>query len=194
MGLFFLWSLPDFLSVVCFCIICVRQRWLVRRCFRVVAYLGLIPIWLSTPAYVGQLLYHGFLPLLVLTYGSFTVLSRYMRGNMLDQLSSDYVRTARAKGCDDDRVVYGHALRNSLITMITLGSGLLAALFGGFVVVEEIFSINGLGRLLLEAARAQDVPLIMGSTIISVALLLVSILVADILYAVADPRLRDSYG
>ena len=117
-----------------------------------------------------------------------------MRGNLLDQLGSDYIRTARAKGCDETRVVYGHALRNSMITMITLGSTLLAALFGGFIFVESIFSIPGLGLLLLDATRQNDAPLIMGSTIISVVLLLVSILISDILYALVDPRIRGSYG
>ena len=77
--------------------------------------------------------------------------------------------------------------------MITLGSGLLAAMFGGFLFVEYIFSIPGLGLLMLDAAKQNDAPLIMGSTIISVILLLVSILIADILYAVADPRIRASY-
>ncbi len=151
-------------------------------------------MWLSTPAYLLDLVWHAALPLLVLCYGSFTALSRYMRASVLDQLGSDYVRTARAKGVSDDRLVWGHATRNSLITMITLGSELLAALFGGSIIVEYIFSIDGLGRLLLEAAKAQDAPLVMGSTVISVGLLLVSILIADILYAVADPRIRSRYA
>jgi peptide/nickel transport system permease protein len=90
-------------------------------------------------------------------------------------------------------VVYAHASRNSLITMITLGSGLLASLFSGALIVELIFSIPGLGWLMLEAAVERDAPLLMGSTVISVSLLLVSILIADLLYAVADPRLRSRY-
>jgi peptide/nickel transport system permease protein len=151
-------------------------------------------LWMSTPRYLCDLAWHGALPLLVLCYGSFTSLSRYMRGNLLDQLQSDYVRTARAKGNDEDRVVYRHAVPNSMITMITLGSGLLASLFGGFVFVESIFSIPGLGWLLLDAARQNDAPLIMGSTIISVALLLIGILIADLLYGVVDPRIRGRYA
>jgi peptide/nickel transport system permease protein len=81
-----------------------------------------------------------------------------------------------------------------MVTMITMGSGLLTALFGGFIVVEQIFSINGLGLLLLDAARANDAPLVMASTIISVLLLLFSLLIADLMYAVADPRIRSRYG
>ncbi len=149
--------------------------------------------WLTPWDYLRDLLWHAALPLFVLTYGSFTSLSRYMRANVLEQLGADYVRTARAKGCDEHRVLYGHVQRNSLITMITLGSGLLASLFGGFVFVESIYVIPGLGTLLLDAAKQQDAPLLMGSTVISVLLLLVGILLADLLYAVADPRIGSRY-
>lgn len=151
-------------------------------------------LWYTTPRYLLDLAWHGFLPLLVLCYGSFTSLSRYMRGNLLEQFQSDYIRSARAKGVSDDRVVYGHAVPNSMITMITLGAGLLAELFGGFVFVEYIFSIPGLGTLLLEAAKQQDGPLLMGSTVISVGLLLIGILITDLLYAVVDPRIRAKYA
>jgi len=151
-------------------------------------------LWLSTPAYLLDLGWHAVLPLLCLTYGSFTALSRYMRANVLEQLGSDYVRTARAKGVAEDAAVWNHATRNSLVTMITLGAGLLAELFGGFVFVEYVFSIPGLGTLLLDAARQQDAPLLMASTVVSVALLLVGILIADLLYAVADPRIKARYA
>ncbi len=151
-------------------------------------------VWLPTGQYLLDLLWHAFLPLVVLSYASFTSLSRYMRANLLEQLDADYVRTARAKGCSDDHVVYSHATRNSLVTMITLGSGLLADLFSGALIVELIFSIPGLGWLMLDAAIQQDGPLLMGSTVISVSLLLVGILIADLLYGVADPRLRSRYG
>jgi peptide/nickel transport system permease protein len=150
-------------------------------------------LWMSTPRYLLDLAWHGFLPLVLLCYGSFTSLSRYMRGNLLEQLNSDYVRSARAKGCSEDQIVYGHALKNSMITMITLGAGLLSELFGGFLIVENIFSIPGLGTLLLDAARQNDAPLVMGSTVISVGLLLVGILISDVLYAVVDPRVRSRY-
>lgn len=150
-------------------------------------------LWFPTGEYLLDLLWHAFLPLVVLSYASFTALSRYMRANLLEQLDSEYVRTARAKGCSSDQVVYGHASRNSLITMITLGSGLLAELFSGALIVELIFSIPGLGWLMLEAAKESDGPLLMASTVISVSLLLIGILIADLLYAVADPRIRSRY-
>jgi peptide/nickel transport system permease protein len=151
-------------------------------------------LWLSTPAYLLDLGWHAILPLICLTYMSFTSLSRYMRANVQEQLGSDYVRSARAKGVDEDTVVWRHATRNSMVTMITLGAGLLAELFGGFVFVEYVFSIPGLGTLTLEAARQQDAPLLMASTVVSVSLLLVGILIADLLYAVADPRIKARYG
>ncbi len=151
-------------------------------------------LWMSTPRYLLDLAYHGVLPLLVLTFKSFTALSRYMRGNLLEQLGSDYVRTARAKGCDESSIVYGHALRNSMVTMITLGSGLLASLFAGFIIVEKLWSLPGLGTLMLEAAKNNDTPLLMGSTLVSVGLLLLGILIADLLYAVVDPRIRSQYA
>jgi peptide/nickel transport system permease protein len=192
--LFLLWSMPSFFVGT------LLLHWLCTRngnSAPLFPNLGLPTreetFWYSTPHYLLTLLWHTFLPLVVLTYASFTSLSRYMRGNLLDQLSADYIRTARAKGCSDDRVVYGHAVKNSMFTMITLASGLLASLFGGFVIVEYIFSIPGLGSLLLDAARQFDAPLVIASTVVSVVLLLVGILVADLLYGVVDPRVRALY-
>jgi peptide/nickel transport system permease protein len=191
--LFALWSIPTFfVATVLLHHLCTDQgggAWFPNR--------GLSSpdsLWMSTPEYLLDLAWHATLPLICLTYGSFTALSRYLRANVLEQLSSDYVRTARAKGVDEDAVVWRHATRNSMVTMITLGSGLLAELFGGFVFVEYVFSIPGLGTLLLDAARQQDAPLVMASTVVSVLLLLVGILIADLLYAVADPRIRARYA
>ena len=193
-ALFMAWSMPSmFLGTLLLYHFCTdssgSKAWVPNR--------GLSSensLWMPTGQYLLDLLWHAVLPLLVLTYASFTALSRYMRANLLEQLDADYIRTARAKGCSEDQVVYGHATRNSLITMITLGSGLLAELFGSALIVELIFSIPGLGWLMLDAALQQDGPLLMGSTIISVSLLLFGILVADLLYAVADPRIRSRYG
>lgn len=194
-SLFLLWSLPSFFVGTLFLhYLCTdhpdgRSAWFPNR-----GILSPDHEWLSTWEWFMDATRHATLPLVVLCYGSFTTLSRYMRGSLLDQLGSDYARTARAKGVDEDGVVYRHTVPNSMITMITLGSGLLASLFGGSIIVEQIFSIPGLGQLLLDAALQQDAPLVMGSTIVSVGLLLIGILVADILYAVADPRVRARYG
>jgi peptide/nickel transport system permease protein len=193
-SLFVLWSVPSFFVGTLFLHHLCTDSGTGKALFPNRGLSSPDAIWMSTPRYLLDLAWHGVLPLLTLCYASFTSLSRYMRSDVLEQLRSDYVRTARAKGVDEDRVVYQHALRNSLVTMITLGSGLLAALFGGFVIVERIFSIPGLGSLLIDAAVEQDAPLVMGSTVISVGLLLISILIADILYAVVDPRIRSRYG
>jgi peptide/nickel transport system permease protein len=149
---------------------------------------------MPTTTYLLDLLWHAALPLVTLTYASFVALSRYLRADLIEQLHGDYIRTARAKGGDDDRVVYRHALPNSTLTLITLSSGLLAELFSGALLVELIFSINGLGRLLLDAALQQDAPLIMGATVVQVGLLLIGILIADLCYGLADPRIRSRYA
>ena len=193
--LFLTWSLPSFFVGTLFLhLLCTdhpggRTAWFPNR-----GILSPDHAWMSTWEWLKDAAWHATLPLIVLCYGSFTSLSRYMRGSLLDQLGSDYARTARAKGVDEDGVVYRHTVPNSMITMITLGSGLLASLFGGSVIVEQIFSIPGLGQLLLDAAIQRDAPLVMGSTIISVGLLLIGILIADILYAVVDPRVRARYA
>lgn len=197
-GLFLLWSLPSFfVGILLIHHFCVPYQsadgQLIAAWFPHADLAKQGSEWLSTPAWIADLVWHGVLPLLVLTYGSFTALSRYMRGQMLDQLRADYIRTARAKGCSEDRIVYHHALPNSLTTMITLGSHLLADLFGGALVVELLWSVPGLGTLMLDAAIYRDAPLLMATTLISVVLLLIGILIADILYAVVDPRIRGRY-
>ncbi len=192
--LFFLWSLPSFF---------IGSLLLHHLCTDSSTGAALFPhrglssddsLWYGTLRYLLDIAYHGLLPLIVLTYASFTVLSRYMRSNLLEQLNADYVRTARAKGANEDKIVYGHSLRNSMITMVTLGAGLISELFAGFIIVETIFTIPGLGLLLLDAVLQEDAPLVMGSAVISVTLLMVGFLIADVLYAVVDPRIRSQYG
>ena len=193
-SLFLLWSLPSFfvgtLLLHHFCTSTADgAAWFPNK--------GLSSegnLWFSTPRWLLDLAHHAFLPLVTLSYAGFVTLSRYLRGNLLEQFSADYVRTARAKGVSEDHIVYRHALRNSSLTLITLSSGLLAELFGGVLIVEMIFSIPGLGYLLLDAAKQQDAPLIMAATVVSVGLLLIGILIADLLYAVVDPRIRSRYA
>ena len=189
-SLFLLWSLPSFfVGTLLLHHLCTDSS-TGRAWFPNAGLSSPNSMWLPTPLWLLDLGWHAFLPLVTLSYASFTSLSRYMRGNLLGELQADYARTARAKGCAEDRIVYGHCLRNSMITMITLGAGLLAELFGGVLIVEMIFSIPGLGMLLLDAARQQDAPLLMGTTVVQVGLLLIGILIADLLYGVVDPRLR----
>ncbi|MCS6966282.1 MAG: ABC transporter permease [Candidatus Kapabacteria bacterium] len=133
--------------------------------------------------------WHLTLPMMVYTYSSFAFISRQMRSAMLEVLRQDYIRTAYAKGLPGRVVIWRHALRNSLIPIVTLLAGVLPALVGGSVIVETIFSIPGMGELSFRALVARDYPVIMALFTFSALLTLVGILLSDILYAVIDPRI-----
>ena len=133
--------------------------------------------------------WHLILPITCMTYYTFAALSRYMRASMLEVIRQDFIRTARAKGLSERVVVYRHALRNSLIPIVTLMADLLPALIGGSIVVETIFSIPGMGQLSFEAVLNRDYPLIMAIFTLSAMLTLLGILLADLLYTVIDPRI-----
>ncbi|MFO7179468.1 MAG: ABC transporter permease [Pseudomonadota bacterium] len=135
-------------------------------------------------------LWHLVVPSMMGALGGIAVLSRYVRSQMLDVIQEDYVRTARAKGLDEDRVVYGHALRNALLPFVTMFGFLLPGLIGGSVIFEQIFAWPGLGRLGYEAILARDFPVILTLNFFAAVLTLVGILISDILYAVVDPRIR----
>ena len=135
-------------------------------------------------------LWHLVLPITCLTYHTLAVLSRYMRVGMIEIIRQDFIRTARAKGLGERIVVYRHALRNSLIPIVTLMADLLPALIGGSIVVETLFSIPGMGSLSYEAVYARDYPLLMAIFTLSAFLTLLGILLADLLYTLVDPRIR----
>jgi peptide/nickel transport system permease protein len=137
-----------------------------------------------------DLLWHVTLPITCMVYGGLAYLAKLGRASLLENLRADYVRTARAKGVPERRVVYVHALRNSLIPMITVMVMMLPALIGGSVIVEKIFSIHGMGTLVIGAAQSRDLSVIMFGTLLYGTLTLVALLVADILYAWVDPRVR----
>ena len=138
--------------------------------------------------------WHLVLPITCLTYHTFAALSRYMRASMLEVIRQDFIRTARAKGLSERVVVYRHAVRNSLIPIVTLMADLLPALIGGSIVVETIFSIPGMGQLSFESVLNRDYPLIMAIFTLSALLTLVGILLADFLYTVVDPRIAYEKG
>ncbi len=135
-------------------------------------------------------LWHLTVPSLMAALAGVAVLSRYVRSQMLEVLGQDYVRTARAKGLDEDTVVYRHALRNALLPFITMFGFMLPALIGGSVIFEQIFAWPGLGRLGYEAILARDFPVILTINFIAAALTLAGTFLSDVLYAVADPRIR----
>ena len=136
--------------------------------------------------------YHMVLPMIVYVYADFAFISRQMRSSMLEVIRQDYVRTARAKGLDERKVIFKHALRNALIPLITILAAVLPRLIGGSVIVETIFSIPGMGELSYKALIGRDYPMIMAVFTISATLTLFGMLISDILYSVADPRI--SFG
>lgn len=136
--------------------------------------------------------HHLTLPLICWTYGSFTYLSRQMRGGMLSVLGQDYIRTARAKGLPEDKVVWKHAMRNSLLPIITLFASVFPLMISGAIVLEIIFSIPGMGKVAYEAIVARNYPVVFTVMMFSCILTLVGYLVSDILYAVVDPRISYS--
>jgi peptide/nickel transport system permease protein len=132
--------------------------------------------------------WHLVLPVICLAYGHFAFLSKLARGSVLENLRSDYVRTARAKGLGEKDVLYRHVLSNSLIPLITVAAQILPAMLAGSVIVENIFSIQGMGKLLVDAVETRDSELFLSLTMALGFIGLLSYLVADILYAVVDPR------
>jgi len=133
---------------------------------------------------------HLVLPLFVAVFGGVAGFSRYMRSNMLDALSQDYVRTARAKGCKEQRVLFTHAMRNALLPVITLLGLSVPALMSGSVIFETIFAIPGMGQLMFQSVMARDYPVIMAVLVLSSFLTLLGNLLADLGYALTDPRIK----
>lgn len=137
-------------------------------------------------------LWHLVTPALMSGLTGIAILSRYVRSQMLDVIQEDYVRTARAKGLPENRVIYGHALRNALLPFVTMFGFLLPGMIGGSVIFEQIFAWPGLGRLGYEAILSRDFPTILTLNFFAAALTLLGVLVSDLLYAVVDPRIRPS--
>lgn len=146
--------------------------------------------YLSTPRYLWDVFQHMILPVFVLGVASAAATGRYMRGSLLEVINQDYVRTARAKGLSEFLVIGKHALRNALIPIITLLGLSLPFLLGGAVIVETVFAWPGMGKLTVDAIFARDYPLIIGCTLVSGVMVILGNLLADILYAIVDPRIR----
>ncbi len=133
---------------------------------------------------------HLVLPIAVASFTSIAGISRYVRGGMIQTLEKPYIRTARAKGLSEDKVIYGHALPNVFLPLITILGLSIPGLLGGSVIFETIFSVPGMGRLFFDSVFTRDYPVIMGILVIGACLTLLGNFLADILYAVADPRVR----
>ena len=182
----FLWlSVPEVLSGLLLLMLAVRTGWFPAG--------GMHSLdWNDLTAFgkLGDLASHLALPALTVGLIPLAGRMRQMRGNLLDVLRLDYVTTARAKGLDERAVVYKHALRNALNPLITLFGFTLGSLVSGSFVAEIIFSWPGLGRITLEAIQTQDQYLVMGAVLMASTVLVLGNLAADLLLAVADPRIR----
>ena len=129
------------------------------------------------------------LPIITLSLSPMANITRLTRSSMLDVLGQDYIRTARAKGVSGPRIIFGHALKNSLIPVITYVGPMLAYIVTGSLVVEQIFAVPGIGRAFINSITGRDYPLIMGTTIVLATLIVIMNLISDILYKVVDPRI-----
>ena len=112
------------------------------------------------------------------------------RTNMLEVLNSDFIRTARAKGLSERKVIYKHAFRNTLIPLVTSLAGLLPTLFSGAIITEQVFDIPGIGNVALEAMMAGDIPFIMGYNVFLALLSVLGVLLSDLMYVIVDPRVK----
>lgn len=181
-------AIPTFwLALLLMILFGVELEWLPISGFRSLDYAQLSP--------VGRILdvaKHLILPLFVSGFGGLAAMSRYMRSNMLEVIRQDYIITARAKGLDERTVIFKHALRNALLPVITMLGLSVPGLIGGSVIFETIFAIPGMGRLFYQSVMMRDYPTIMGILVIGAVLTLIGNLLADVLYAAADPRIRVS--
>ncbi|WMT41009.1 ABC transporter permease [Paenibacillus sp. D2_2] len=141
-------------------------------------------------AYIKDVAYHSFLPVTVLTMLSTGSLTRYFRTSMLEVIRQDYIRTARAKGLKERTVIFKHAFRNAMIPAITLLGFELPALFSGAMIMEQIFVWPGVGQVYLNSINMRDYPFMLGFTIFLALLTLLGNLLSDVLYGMADPRIR----
>ena len=130
------------------------------------------------------------LPTITLTIGSFASTSRYVRTSMLDALSQDYIRTARAKGLSERSVIYSHAFRNALIPVVTVVAWSITGLLGGSAITEQVFSFEGIGRYLIQSVLSQDYNLLMALNMLYAILSVLGNLLMDIGYSLVDPRVR----
>jgi peptide/nickel transport system permease protein len=182
----FVYSMPTFwLSLMLLLVFAFQLRWLPAGQMAMLDHQQL-PFLQA----LWDALRHLVLPVFVLGVGGMASTARYMRASMLDVLSLDFVRTARAKGLSERTVVWKHALRNALLPVATLFGLSIPALVGGAVVVEYIFSWPGMGQLTLQAIFARDYPVIMATTVLSGALVILGNLVSDLLYTWLDPRIQ----
>ena len=145
---------------------------------------------LSGFALLMDQLWHLFIPILTVVILSIGGRMRMTRTNMLEVLNSDYIRTARAKGLKEKVVIYKHAFRNTMIPLVTSLAGLLPGLFSGAIITEQVFGLPGIGNVAFDAMLVADIPFIMGYNMFLALLSVIGVLLADLMYAVVDPRVK----
>ncbi|MBC7195837.1 MAG: ABC transporter permease [Deferribacterales bacterium] len=139
---------------------------------------------------IADIVKHAFLPVALSVFGSLAGLSRFSRNSMLDVLNEDYILAARARGIPENKIIFKHALKNALLPVVTILGLSIPGLIGGSVIFESIFSIPGMGQLFYQSVMMRDYPVIMGILVIGAFLTLLGNLLADIMYAAVDPRIR----
>jgi peptide/nickel transport system permease protein len=178
-------SAPDFwLALLLMNLFCITLGWLPVS--------GIVSLGFESLSILEKILdvgRHLILPVAISAFGSLAVISRYMRTEMIGIMGEDYIRTARAKGLDENTVIYKHALKNALLPIITILGLSVPGLIGGSVIFESIFAIPGMGRLFYESVMARDYPVIMGVLSIGAILTLLGNFLADMAYSYADPRI-----
>ena len=142
------------------------------------------------PQQLADLIAHMIMPVFVLSLGTIAFISRFMRTELLEVLTQDYIRTARAKGLRQQLVWWKHAARNALIPVATFIGPAIGTLLSGAVIIEQVFDWPGMGRMVVNAVFARDYPLVMGSIVIASALFIVGLILSDIFYGLLDPRIR----
>lgn len=174
-------SIPHFwLGILLIIVFAVDLRWLPAS--------GMTTVGVSHGA--GDVLRHLVLPAVVLATSPTAELVRYVRSSLIDALREDFVRTARSKGLSERRVLYGHALRNALLPILTMVGLLVPRLLGGSAVVETVFGWPGVGLMAIDAVNHRDYPVVMGVTMFAAVVVIATNLVVDLLYGLVDPRVR----
>ncbi len=190
LGLFLLYSIPAFVAGMLFLVFFCYGDYL--RIFPMTGLHAEAAVGYDFPRYALDYLWHITLPVVCLALFSLAGMAMYARSSLLDVLGQDYIRTARAKGLAESKVILKHALRNSMIPVITLFASFLPAMLGGSVLVESIFGIPGMGYLSWQSILQKDIPTLMAITYLDAIVVLVSLLLTDLLYVLVDPRI--SFG
>ncbi|MGH7557712.1 MAG: ABC transporter permease [Gemmatimonadota bacterium] len=187
---FFFWSMPGFwFGLMLILLFAYKLQWLPASQMTSVNY-----EFMSGSAQLMDRLKHLLLPALALGVGGAASVARYMRSGMLEQVRQDYVRTARAKGLSEGKVIFKHAMRNALIPIVTLLGLFLPFLMAGSVLIETVFAWPGMGRTIVTAIFQRDYPVVLATAFVISVMVILGNLLADMLYSIVDPRIRAEEG